>query len=129
MIEHHDFLEYTERNSENYGTAWSELTSAPAGSLLLLDLDCAGGFAVKEAFPGDVSLIFIAPPPPELATIRQRLRARNDNMSAEELQYRLDKAAEELRLAKYYDYIVVNDRLDAAVHEILVILDTLIESS
>jgi guanylate kinase len=57
-------------------------------------------------------LVFLLPPSAE--ALEMRLRTRGED-SEEQIQRRLQVAREELRAVPEYDYVVVNDDLDACV--------------
>lgn len=79
---------------------------------ILLCLDTRGAFKIKRMYPDNSVLIFILPA--TLGVLRKRLlgRSKEKNFS---LDKRLEKAKEELLLAKDYDYRVINDRIERAV--------------
>ena len=81
------------------------------GKDVLLEIEMQGGMLVKEQFP-DALLIFISPPSAEI--LRERLTGRGTE-SPEEIEKRLQRAVEEVKYMKDYDYIIVNDKLEDAV--------------
>jgi guanylate kinase len=84
----------------------------------LLEIDVQGGMQIKRKFPDALAVLVVAP---DAETLRERLAGRGTE-SEEEIQRRLDKAAEEVRTAREsgcYDVEVVNDRLEAAVHRVV----------
>ncbi len=102
-----------------YGTLKSEIDRARGeGGWAFLEIDVQGAMRVMELYP-DAITIFVAPP--SMAVCEQRLRERGTE-SEEILQRRLKKVAEELSYANRYKYTVVNDELDRAVAEILLLL-------
>jgi guanylate kinase len=64
-------------------------------------------------------MIFIVPPGKE--ALYQRLRKRGKE-SEDVIQQRIEKANREFKLAKYYDYIVVNDEVSNAADRIMAII-------
>jgi guanylate kinase len=64
-------------------------------------------------------MIFIVPPGKE--ALYQRLRKRGTE-SEDVIQQRIEKANREFKLAKYYDYIVVNDEVSNAADRIMAII-------
>ena len=128
LISNNELMEWTERGASGlYGTSWAALEEVPS-DLVLLDLDVAGAFAVRSRFPSKTCLVFVAPPPPEIQTIERRLRLRNDNMSENEIRWRLEAAAHELKMSPNFDHVVVNDDLEKVVQQVLDIIDSLIVS-
>ena len=113
MIECGDFLEYMRVfNMNYYGTpksfVFDELNS---GRSVILEIDVQGGMKIKQAFP-DAVLIFIAPP--SMNELRERLIGRKTE-TPEQIERRFSTAFTEIERAYAYDYVVVNDVVDAAV--------------
>ena len=97
-----------------YGTSLSgirELTAS--GRDILLDVDIQGGWNIKTRFPESV-LIFLVPP--SLQVLEQRLRSRGTDDDTV-VRYRMDQASDDIKNCTWYDYIVVNDRLEKAIDE------------
>ena len=116
-IEQEDFIELEEVYKDNfYGTLKSEVYDLWAkGKTVLFDVDAIGGVNLKKIF-GDSDLsIFVQPP--SLFVLEQRLKNRRTE-NAEQIKMRLDKANEELSYADQFDYILMNDNLEKACHEI-----------
>lgn len=64
-------------------------------------------------------MIFLIPP--SLGELKKRLESRGTE-TEETIKGRLARAREEYAEADFYDYIVVNDDIDAAANELLSIL-------
>lgn len=113
------FVEWAEVFGHLYGTPVEEVERArEAGNPLLLEIDVQGGIQIKRAYPAALAVLIVAPGPEAL---RDRL-ARRGTDSADEVQRRLEKAVEEVRMARQsgcYDVEVVNDRLDEAVRHVV----------
>jgi len=119
MIGQNTFAEWSEVHGNLYGTSLESLTEARAnGADLLLNIDCQGTEKLKERFK-DICSVFILPP--SLQELRRRLEQRGTDTSVE-IEGRLMRAAEEIRTAGGYDYIVVNDSLPKALDDISAIL-------
>jgi guanylate kinase len=84
-----------------------------SGRDILLDVDVQGGRNIKSRFPESV-LIFLVPP--SLKVLEQRLRNRGTDDEAV-IRGRMEQAADDIRNCAWYDYIVVNDRLQTAIDE------------
>ena len=116
-----EFLECYEVYSSGwwYGTLNSEVASGlQSGKWVVLGIDVHGAFSVVEQYP-DAVTIFLRPS--SLEELEKRLRGRGTEED-EAVRRRLDQAKNELALADWYRYQVVNDDLDRAVHEICDIL-------
>lgn len=118
-IRKQELVEWAEVYGNYYGTPCCSIDDAlQRGNDVLLDIDIQGGAAVRSLYPSAV-LIFMVPPSQEVLTQRlnERPRSQCDN-----LEHRLTEACEEMRLGRFYDYVVVNDDLDRTLEEIRMIL-------
>jgi guanylate kinase len=119
MVSNGDFLEYAEVHGNMYGTPKAEVSKITSqGFDVILKIDVQGGISVRASDP-DAILIFILPPSVE--ELERRLRGRGTD-SEESVQCRLHNAQNELSLAKEYDYVVVNNTIAGAVHDIEAII-------
>ena len=110
-IKEGDFLEWAKVYGNYYGTSKSQVLKAlKEGKDVILDIDTQGALQVKERFPEAV-LIFILPP--SFKELENRLRKRGTDPE-EVIEKRLKFAKEEIKRARFYDYIVVNDELEVA---------------
>ncbi|HEY3374318.1 MAG TPA: guanylate kinase [Candidatus Aquicultor sp.] len=115
-IEKGDFLEYAQVHGNYYGTLRSMVENElKIGNDIVLVIDVQGGASIKQKAP-DAVLIFIEPP--SMAELIGRLRVRNTETQAE-LEHRLKNAEAEMRLAKMYDYVVINDEIERAADELI----------
>jgi guanylate kinase len=115
-----DLVEWAVVHGHLYGTPRSFLERMrQAGKDVLLDLDVQGALAVKKRSP-DAVLIFIRTP--RFSDLKKRLRHRSSD-NTEEIRRRLKNAKTELKLAKRYDYQVVNDEIPRALKQLGSILD------
>ena len=114
------FLEWAEVHGQLYATPARFVDDGVrAGKVVVLDVDVQGGASVRRARPDAVS-VFIYPP--SVDALRQRLLKRNTE-SPEVVERRLGNAPAELAQYREYDYLVVNDDLDAAVARLMAIVD------
>lgn len=120
MIAAGELLEYAEYVGNYYGTSLKIIREQlERGIDVLLDIEVQGAAKVREKCPEAV-FIFIVPP--SLEELSRRLHGRNtDGESA--IAHRLEKAREECRESVSYDYLVVNDNVMEAAHEIQSILE------
>ena len=117
-IRNGEFLEYDEHHNTLYGTPASEVLKKQETGHVVLDVEPNGAFNVRKARP-DATLIFIMPPSWEV--LENRLRGRGDT-SAEQIEIRLNRAKWEMDQSGSYDYIVINDQVEACAEEILKII-------
>lgn len=114
MVAAGEFAEWAEVHGNFYGTALRTLDQfRREGVDVILDIDCQGARQLKERFAGGV-FIFILPP--SFNELRRRLDFRNSD-SAEVIARRIECASSEIREARWYDYIILNDVFSKAVEE------------
>ena len=119
MINEGAFIEYTSYNGNYYGTPKAAvLNKLTEGKDVILEIEVEGAGNAKRAIP-EAILVFLAPPSKTI--LRERLTNRGTE-SADVIEKRMKIAERELRLAQNYNYIVVNDTVEEAVHEIEAIM-------
>ena len=122
MIAEDKFLEYAEVFGNYYGTACRFLEDAKrSGKDLLLDIDVQGAAQVRKKVPDAVS-IFVMPPNRQVLERRLRNRSQSDKVDPKVIERRLENAQKEIVNYKDYGYILVNEILDKAVHELKAIV-------
>ena len=106
-----EFLEHAVVYDNYYGTRRSVIERAlSAGKDIILDIDARGALQIMEKKYPAVYVYIMAPSMKEL---EKRLRGRKTD-SEEVIRKRLSLAREEMGYAGRYDYVVVNDDLQAA---------------
>ncbi len=109
------FAEWAEYAGNLYGTARSMIDGAARDGVdLLYDIDVVGAANLKRAYP-DALTCFVLPP--SWAEVERRLRARGTETEAS-IARRLAAGRRELEAARTFDYLVLNEQLDAAVAEL-----------
>jgi guanylate kinase len=113
-------LEYAEVFGNLYGTPREEVKKALAeGKTVILEIDVQGARQAKMIYP-DAKMIFIFPPTQKDLAARMSRRGREEAERAEE---RLELADDEMAAAwQYYNNMVINDKLDQAVREVVQII-------
>jgi guanylate kinase len=120
MRERGEFLEWAEVYGNFYGTPRALVEQALAtGRDVIAELDIQGAQSVKRSKP-DAVLIFIEPPSFEDLVLRLRGRGTDD---PETISKRVRAAYQEVKNKGQYDHIVVNDRVDDAVEQLVRILE------
>lgn len=116
MIDQDAFLEYMQVfQSHYYGTPRSFVEEElQHGTDVILEIDVQGAMKVKKAYP-DAVLIFVAPP--SMSTLKSRLIGRGTE-TVEAIEKRFATARQEVAMISHYDYVVVNDILEAAVDKV-----------
>lgn len=115
-IKDDEFVEWQEVYTDNfYGTLKSELERIWAkNNVVIFDVDVKGGMNLKKMFPDCSLSIFIKPP--SVAELKCRLEGRGTD-SPEAIERRVEKAMEELAYAPNFDFVLLNDDLEAAQEE------------
>ncbi len=115
MVADQALLEWANVFGECYGTGREATRKALAeGRSLLLDIDVQGASKVRKTDVPSVSVMLL---PPNFETLESRLRSRGSE-SESELVRRLARAREEAEDYRYFDYLVVNDDVDATVSQL-----------
>jgi guanylate kinase len=112
-----EFVEHAEYAGNRYGTLRSEIDRARASGAraLVLEIEVQGARQVRDALPRAVQA-FIAPPSEE--ALRTRLIGRGAD-EPDQIERRLDVAREELAARDEFEHVIVNDRLEDAVQELV----------
>lgn len=119
MISRNELLEYAEVYGHLYGTPRTPIIKAlRAGRDVIADLDIQGMRACKQKLPGTVSIFIL---PPSIEELKRRLAQRGTEQ-AEELKQRQKALERELASIPEFDYIVINDKLETAVRDVLAII-------
>ncbi|MDX2084277.1 MAG: guanylate kinase [Candidatus Melainabacteria bacterium] len=114
------FIEWAEYNGNCYGTPFHTVEQALSqGFDLLLEIEVQGALQVRERLADRCCLIMVVPPTFE--TLAQRLRTRATETD-EVIQRRLSISQHELTQTDAFDHVVVNDRLEDALNQLLVII-------
>ncbi len=120
------FAEWEEVYQNNfYGTLNSEIERIWAdGKHVIFDIDVVGGLRIKEKFPDKTLAIFVQPP--SIVEMEKRLRNRKTD-NEEKIQERVAKAERELKSAKDFDVVLVNDNLGIAKKEAIKLVSDFIK--
>jgi guanylate kinase len=106
------FLEWADVFGNLYGTCAEDAErELSAGRDLVLVIDVQGARQVRARCVGTVGVFVL---PPSYDVLESRLRGRSKD-SEEAMQRRLRTARQEVAAFVEYDYVVVNDELDACV--------------
>ncbi len=114
MIEAGAFLEWADVFGRLYGTSAGDTESCRAAGLdVVLVIDVQGAQQVRRRAQDAVGVFVL---PPSFRTLEERLRGRAANTAdAADLDRRLCDARREVEMIGDYDYVVVNDEIDACV--------------
>jgi len=115
-----ELLEWAQVHGNFYGTPRAPVEEILAqGRDALFDIDYQGTQQVREKMPADTVTVFILPP--SMKELRSRLERRAED-SREVIEKRLENARSEISRWVQYDYVLVNDDLQATFDDLLAIL-------
>jgi guanylate kinase len=113
MVAQGELLEHATVFGHCYGTPRAPIDAAIAeGRDIVTDIDWQGTQQVSASVGDDIVTIFVLPP--SRSALESRLKTRAQD-SAEVVAQRMAKSAEEMSHWPEYQYVVVNDDLDASV--------------
>ena len=114
-----EFLEWADVFGNYYGTCAADTERClGSGQDLVLVIDVQGARQVRGNGIGSIGIFVL---PPSAAILEQRLRGRSKD-SEEAIRRRLDVACREVGEFATYEYVVVNDELEAAVERLRAIV-------
>ena len=121
------FVEHANVYGHQYGTLKSFVDEKTISGIdVILDIDVQGFDLIKDSIKNSISIFII---PPSLAELEKRLKLRGLD-SNEVIEKRLMNAKTELKYAKLYDYIVLNDEFNKVLSELKsIIFDKTYESN
>ena len=120
MVEEDDFYEWAHVFGHRYGTPKGRIRAAlKEGQDFLFDIDWQGTQQLYQKDQQDVVRVFILPP--SLAELRRRLESRAQD-SAEVIDARMERARAEISHWDAYDYVVINEDVEACFEKVREIL-------
>jgi guanylate kinase len=113
------FLEWADVFGNLYGTCAADAErELDRGRDLVLVIDVQGARQVRRRCPDTVGVFVL---PPSFAVLEERLRRRSKD-AEEAIQRRLRTARAEVAAFTEYDYVIVNDELEACVERLRTIV-------
>lgn len=120
MVADNEFLEWAHVFDHRYGTPRAAVDRMLSeGKDVLFDIDWQGAQQLYQIAGGDVVRVFILPP--SMAELERRLRHRATD-SAEIIDRRMARAHSEIAHWDGYDYVLVNDDVEACFRNVRTIL-------
>ncbi|MBQ9914902.1 MAG: guanylate kinase [Clostridia bacterium] len=111
MIDNHEFIEWACFCQNYYGTPRKKVEDLlDAGKDVILEIEVQGAMQVRSKFP---EAVFIFVTPPSMEELAKRLSGRGTE-SPEVVEERLSTALWEYKNITKYNYILINDTVDAA---------------
>jgi guanylate kinase len=121
MIEAGEFLEWAEVFGHHYGTPKAQIKAGlKEGKDFKFDIDWQGTQQLYQRMETDVVRVFLLPP--SIDALETRLRARGTD-SEGVIRDRMARARAEISHWDGYDYVVVNDDMDACFRQVHGILN------
>jgi guanylate kinase len=125
LIDEGAFLEHATYNGNLYGTLAERVErERKAGHDVVLKIEVQGAEQVRAKVP-DAVFIFVVPPSVDELVKRQ---VKRNTETSQDMEARRLIATREMEYASRYDHVVVNDKLDRAVSEVLTIIQRARES-
>ena len=121
MVEEEAFLEWAEVFGHCYGTPKAQVKAGlKDGQDYLFDIDWQGTQQLYQKLERDVVRVFLLPP--SIDELRRRLTGRGTD-SAGVIAGRMERARSEISHWDGYDYVVVNDDIEACFAKVTRILE------
>ena len=106
LIDYNGFIEYAQYVDHYYGTPRKFVEDElEAGHVVILEIEVQGAMKIKEQYP-DAILLFITAP--SIEVLKNRLIGRGTE-TAEVVENRMRRAAEEAESIEQYEFIVSNE--------------------
>lgn len=124
MVDNGEMLEHAKVFDNYYGTPRQPVEDALAkGKDVIFDIDWQGTQQLSEIACEDLVTVFILPPSRMELEKRLRHRSRDTRETEAEIRGRMAKAADEISHYSEYDYVIVNEEINAAIAKAQLILD------
>jgi guanylate kinase len=119
MISAGEFLEHADVYGNYYGTSKRWIETELAGDHdVMLEIDWQGAAQVRKLFPHMVGIFIL---PPSFDELRKRLHTRGKDPE-EQIERRMASAREEVSHVLEFEYIIVNERFEEAVSDLLAVV-------
>ena len=102
-----------------YGTPLNKISQLLRKNDLIKHIDVLGAQSLKKSFPENAVIIFIKPP--SLKELKNRILKRGE-LSKRDAKERLSRIPFEMKMIKFSDYQVTNDKLEKCVKEVMEII-------
>ncbi|MBI5328261.1 MAG: guanylate kinase [Deltaproteobacteria bacterium] len=116
-----EFIEWAEVHGNRYGTSFNDIKSLLEKGLdIILDIDVQGARQIKLQIANcklQIPWVFIFIFPPSLDATKERIKKRGKD-TRETILSRLKNARAEIKEAVWYDYLIINDKLEDAFEKL-----------
>jgi guanylate kinase len=121
MVADDAFFEWAEVFGHCYGTPKAHIRDElKRGEDFLFDIDWQGTQQLYQRAQGDVVRVFLLPP--SITELEIRLRSRGTD-SEEVIRGRMERARAEISHWDAYDYVIINDDIEACFAKVRMILE------
>ena len=121
LVDDDELAEWAYVFDHRYGSPKEPIKEAlRLGRDILFDIDWQGTQQLRGAFGTDLVRIFILPP--SMEELERRLRARQTD-SEEVIDSRMKRATSEIGHWGEYDYVLINDDMNACLDDVRAIID------
>ncbi len=118
-IEANEFLEYARVFDHYYGTCKKWLVEQiEQGTDVILEIDWQGAQIVRQHYPESLSIFIL---PPSMNALRERLYKRQQDNEIT-IEKRLQEARHEIQHCHEFDYLIINDQFEKALHDLVEII-------
>ena len=122
-IEAGEFVEWEKFYDYYYGTFKKYIDdNVNEGKSVLLEIDVKGALSIKKIYPNS-HLIYILPP--SYNELVRRLKNRKTETEGD-LNKRIERVKMELSQKDKFDYIIVNENLNKAISETLILINNIL---
>lgn len=122
-VQKNKFLEWAEVHSNYYGTSIEPIQSAlKQGKLVIFDVDVQGHQGIKKYYGDLARSVFVTTPNKHI--LKERLQNRGTD-SEETIKKRLMHAYNEMKHINEFDYLIINDDIEASKEAIISIAKSL----
>jgi len=119
MKKQNELLEWAEFCDNYYGTPRKYVEQQMLeGKNVILEIEVQGALQIKKLY-SDCILVFLVPP--DVKELKKRLIQRGTE-DKQTIDRRMNRAIEEMEFVPQYDYIVINDTVEAAAEAICAIV-------
>ena len=119
MLKDDMLLEHNVYAGNYYGTPKLPVIDASQRGIdMMIEVDVNGAKQIREKLPEAVSIFIM---PPSYTELRKRLSSRGTE-TEQIIDERMQIALSEIARASEYDYIIVNDKLDKAVEDLISVI-------
>ncbi|MCX7880378.1 MAG: guanylate kinase [Ignavibacteria bacterium] len=116
LVKNNELIEYEQIFDNYYGTLKSQVDkNLEEGKVVVFDIDVKGALSIKQKYPSESFLIFIAPP--SIDAIKERLVKRGTE-TTDDIEIRLSRINTEMELKDRFDFVLINDDLEKAKEEL-----------